>query len=57
MMNFITIVLGVAGGIILASVVMFGLMLQPAVIKWYSKQSMKMVDSMFQINGEETKGL
>lgn len=45
-MNYIFMTLSIAGGILLAMVTMLFIMLQPCIIKWYSKQTMKMLDSM-----------
>lgn len=53
MLDFITMSFSIAGGIIIAMVVMLVLMLQPCVIKWYAKQTMKMLESMTSITYNE----
>ena len=53
MLNFIFLSLSIAGGILIAMVVMLLIMLQPCVIKWYSKQTMKMIESLTEYTTEE----
>lgn len=58
MLNLIIIALGVALGIILASIVAFTIMLQPKIINWYTKKVCKLTEKMFEINSEDkTKDL
>ena len=53
MLNFIIMTLSIAGGILLAMAAMLIIMLQPCVIKWYSKQTMKMIESMADISNKD----
>lgn len=48
MLNFIGLSISIMLGIVLAMVVMFVLMLQPKVIKWYSNKIMKMLEQMIE---------
>ena len=54
-LDFIFMTLSIAGGIIIAMLVMLLLMLQPCVMKWYSKQTMKTLESLANITSEETE--
>lgn len=49
MLDLLIIILGVAGGIMLASGVMLIIMLQPGFAKWYTKQTNKMIDVLANI--------
>lgn len=55
MLDFIFMTLSIAGGIIIAMLVMLLLMLQPCVMKWYSKQTIKTLESLANITNEETE--
>lgn len=55
MFNFIFMTLSIAGGILIAMLVMLLLMLQPSVMKWYSKQTMKTIESLVNITNEKTE--
>ena len=57
MLDFIIMTLSIALGIILATVVMFVLMLQPKVIKIYTKFIMKYMENVTKISEEEMKDL
>lgn len=57
MLDFIIMTLSVALGVILATVVMFVLMLQPKVIKIYTKFIMKYMENVTKISEEEMKDL
>lgn len=46
MLNFIVMTISIALGIVLAMGVMLVIMLQPCVLKWYYKQTMKMIETM-----------
>ncbi len=53
MLDFIMMTLSIAGGILLAMGVMLVIMLQPCVIKWYTKLTMKSFESMFDVTNEK----
>lgn len=55
MLNFIVMAISIALGIVLAMAVMSVLMLQPFVLKWYSKQTMKMIETMTNVINTETE--
>lgn len=57
LLNFILLTLSIVLGIILAMVVMFVLMLQPWVIKFYSKLCVKYVEDMTKFTEEQMKDL
>lgn len=55
MFDFIFMTLSIAGGILIAMLVMLLLMLQPCVMKWYSKQTMKTLESLINVTNNETE--
>lgn len=52
MMEFIMMTLSFTVGILLASVLAFVIMLQPKVMKWYTKLMMKTMNNMAEITEE-----
>lgn len=52
MLNFIVMTISIALGIMIASGVMFAIVFHPRVIKWYFKQSMKMIEVMSEVTEE-----